>query len=119
MLQIDQVDQNDQHWKVQFLITAHGKQQGGELIALESTHRAELRFKDDDDITNGQIISRWKAESEVVLNCPRPLMEEVTDQFGLSNVPLPDNWELPNSQRQSYRYQVAGPGRAGLAAWYL
>ena len=106
VLKIDSLDDAAGRWRVELLWTQHGTGADGQLLALESHHHAELKFRTDEDVAVGQIVTGWEIDSAVVRSAPAKLMEEVTTQVGLDTLPLEDNWD-EFVKLDPYRYQVA------------
>ena len=95
-------------WSVRFQLSAGGAGQAGELIEHLSQHRGEFRYEDEETIkSGGKIIAALEVETELHRSSPRGLLEEVTDQVGFSEIPLPDNWRLPTRLVRAHRYQFA------------
>jgi hypothetical protein len=106
VLKIEALDDGQQHWKIEQLLTATGATAEGELFFFESTQDVELRFADD-AADEDHIIWAWHVTSETTRRSSRELLEEVTETVGLDEIALPDNWTLPSEKTTQYRFQMA------------
>ena len=107
VLKIDQDPNNSSEWRSTILITADGIDSGSKPIHWESEHHIEYSFTDEAEIRSGPVIDRWQVRSESLRLSQRMLMEEVTGQTGLSELPILDNWKLLHVAVQQYRLQTA------------
>jgi len=93
-------------WKLRLLITARGAATVGGPISYESTHDVVCRFTNDEEIESGRIVVRWRVLQTATRQAPAKFMEEVTEQVGLNDLRLEDNWQ-PGYQVRQYRFQMA------------
>ncbi len=108
VLHIDRTAAQTNLWKLELLLTFDGFNATNGPAVLESRHRVEARFANDDQIAAGPILTRWQMDAESFRSSPRPLMEEVTESAGLTgHAALPDNWKLPLPEVEQYRFQIA------------
>jgi hypothetical protein len=96
----------DNRWSTQLLLTAYGQDSKGGLLALDSLQRVDFRYHAESELDGGRVVSQWNVSSERLRTCPRMLMEEVTEQAGLAQLPLLDNW-LTDEMPQQFRFQMA------------
>lgn len=99
--------ESTRRWKTRLLLTAHGINKEGQLVAYESEHDVDFRFADTAKITPADTIIHWSVELETVRTAPRPLMEEVTDAYGLGKLGLPDNWNVAVDEINYDHFQMA------------
>jgi len=94
-------------WHVRWLLSAAGETAERGPISWESTHSTVCRFGNDAEIAAGKILTRWTIDSEVIRSAPRRFMNEVTEQVGLSELRLRDNWEYDQEPAKQFTLQVA------------
>ncbi len=105
VLHIQEIE--DDTWRCELLLTASGKDEGGQLVRWSARGKGDFRLADKAEAGTAPIASRWSFESVRVATSPRPLMEEVTDASNLQAVEIPDNWDLPVAQATAYRFQFS------------
>ena len=104
----DPVDRETGRWSTVALLTLVGVNFNGGPLEHVSEHAVEFRFMSDDDVkAGGPIVSRFAIHKVAERTAPRELMEEVTRQTGIGEIPLPDNWKLPTKLIRMHRYQFA------------
>ncbi|MGB7347331.1 MAG: VCBS repeat-containing protein [Pirellulaceae bacterium] len=107
VLQIHRVDQTPDHYHLDVLLTAKGTLRGGPG-SVTSRHRLQVVFANDEEIIGGKIVQRWDVDFIGIQDSRKPLFAEITDQVGLGELDLPDNWKLePLSRVNTYTSQVA------------
>jgi hypothetical protein len=74
---------------------------------LVAEYDARFRFDPTADLAGRRTIERFVVRSETLRHSDRTLMEEVTEEFGLADLPLKDNWKLPPQNARGHRYQIA------------
>jgi len=104
----DPVDTESGRWKTEALLTIVGVGRDGGPLEHVSEHGIEFIFASDDVVkAGGPIVSRFTIKKAAERTAPRELMEEVTRQTGIAEIPLPDNWKLPTKLARMHRYQFA------------
>jgi len=94
-------------WRTSLLLTARGTDHEGAPIEHRSEHDVEFDLPDDEKILMQDIVLNWSVQSETVRRSSQSLMEEATAAYGLDQLGLPDNWQVPPSQVNTYGFQVA------------
>jgi hypothetical protein len=110
VLQIDAQDGDPAtgEWQLKLYLNARGRGADAGPIELESTHAVAGRFRTDEEIEAGQIVTHWTTESENVRACSTAMLEEVTAQVGLDRVELHDNWtKTPDVLPVQFGVQIA------------
>lgn len=107
VLQIEKNSADATRWRSKLLLDAAGSNSRGTPIQWMSEHSIQYRFADESDIGERPVIDRWRVEKEVTRTSGQLLMEEVTGQVGLENLPIMDNWTLPLKAVSQYRLQTA------------
>jgi hypothetical protein len=103
----DEGEGNEDEWRLSVLLTVGGINSEGRPITYDSHGSIRCRFTDDEDIVAGRIVESWEIDSETTRLGRDPLMEEVTAQFGLDQLPIIDNWNCDVDQVRQYRFQTA------------
>jgi hypothetical protein len=96
-----------QRWKTRLLVTAHGTNAEGQPMAYESEHEVDFRFEETAKIPIAGAIVDWSVELETLRTASKPLMQEVTEAYGLGKLNLPDNWKLPVDEVALSHFQMA------------
>ena len=107
VLQIEAVQDRKHEWDVELLWTAHGKTSDGQSAAVDSHHRATVRYVDHIELTQAATVIRWQVDSHTMRMSQQQLMTEVTSEVELDKVALPDNWNLPVEKQNLYNFQMA------------
>ena len=105
VLQLETED--EQNWTASILLKFVGVTPDQRPYVVESHHTVGLKFSNDDEIKEGNIVSSWRDDSRSTRHSDNVLMKEVTASAGLDNLPLPDNWTRPVTDRSQYWFQVA------------
>jgi hypothetical protein len=104
---IERQHDSENSWWVQFMIAIRGRSAGGQLAINESIHEIEFTFSSDETIATERILRSWRVRSVSLRTTKRSLFREVTSEYGLDQVSLPDNWTLEPHRAFSYRFQLA------------
>jgi len=94
-------------WDVDLMLAVRGEGKEGGPAELVAEFDARFRFDPDDDLTGRPTIERLEVKSETLRLSEHRLMEETTRIWGLSDLPLTDNWNLEPDQARGHRYQIA------------
>ena len=108
-LQVLQIEggKSETEWEVQALATIRGQDADGHDVILEVVHRFECTLVEDEQLGSSPILSRWWIESESFRRAAAPLFKEVSDDWGLSSLPLVDNWQVQPVLTRQYKFQMA------------
>jgi hypothetical protein len=105
---IDRTDEANGRHHTTLRLTAIGTAARGRLIEHESHHEVDFRFQDTEEVKQrSRIVERARVLFETRRTGERSLMEEVTEQVGLADLPLLDNWKLNVKRTRNHRYQLA------------
>ncbi len=97
-----------QSWIANVLLTGKGRQGTEGTQQIQSKHIVEIGWADVEELESTACIKRWETKSVTVRETPKSLMTEVTKAAGLDEVPIQDNWRLPNNRPpQMIRFQMA------------
>jgi len=107
ILQIEKKASKPDEWWAQVLLSVSGQTADKKPIQVESHHAIEFQFEDSKAIGQEPLLDRWLVESEHQSTSDQQLMEEVTKQVGLSDLPIPDNWTAGDESISTYGMQVA------------
>ena len=107
VLNIDRTDDAGNQWDLRLLLTANGTTATGQQIELESTHQVRCGWQEKSELDGGRILQRWELDEVFVRTCQDKLFEEVTAQYGLHRVAIPDNWKLQKRSPKKMRFQMA------------
>jgi len=108
IMHADPVDPEAGRWETEVLLTVVGVGRDGGPLEHVSEHGIEFRFASDEVVKAGEpIVSRFTIRKAAERAAPRELMEEVTQQTGIGEIPLPDNWMLSTKLARMHRYQFA------------
>ena len=99
--------ENDDQWLAELLFTWAGQTKDDSSRAVEFRSNVRLQFASDEDIKSAPIILEWNVASFSERFCETPLMDEVTEEVGLADLPLVDNWKVDSSLARQYWFQVA------------
>ena len=94
-------------WWAQIGISGTGLMADGAPTSFDSEHVLTCRFENESELTAGQILVNWSVQREDVRRATGTLMREVTQQVGLSEVPLRDNWNPEWHPVRAYGFQTA------------
>ena len=106
-LRILRIEARAETWQARLLLTFHGTTSDGSPAFFESEHFIACTIENAREIDRVAILDNWTIERETGRSSTRRLMEEVTVEAGLANLPVPDNWNLPVGQILQYRFQLA------------
>ncbi|MEE3368825.1 MAG: VCBS repeat-containing protein [Planctomycetota bacterium] len=107
VLSIDRAVDSRESWQARLLLTAYGVGKSGEQLKLQSEHEVTCRFQKDQELEKGAVITHWSIAQILECVSQKTLMEEVTEEIGLTDIDLVDNWSLTNGVPEDYRYQMA------------
>ena len=102
----DDRDPASAEWSLRLLLSVTGYSEARNVLTFDTTALARAGFLTDEDIIAGRILTEWTTESAILVESP-PLLREVTQQSGLSELPLHDNWSPDCEQPRQYSFQVA------------
>jgi hypothetical protein len=94
-------------WDTQLQLNVRGESTRGGPVELLMLFRAGFRFDLTSDIEGLRTIERFEITSEALRQSEQPLMEEASETFGLTELPLKDNWTLTPERFRPHRYQIA------------
>ncbi|MDP7301488.1 MAG: VCBS repeat-containing protein, partial [Pirellulaceae bacterium] len=106
VLNIERNDSN-QRWHLRVRLTLSGVDQDGSIAFYESEHLVDCTIQDDRKIDQTAILDRWQIRSEIWRKSTHLLMEEVSRQVGISDLPLRDNWKVSLEKIDQYGFQFA------------
>lgn len=106
VLKLRQEEDETDIWEARVLLSVFGTSAENSVI-VESEHAVSFRILDHDKIEDEPIVRRWEVLSQSRRQSQQALLEEVTEQAGLAQLPLPDNWRLEKSLVQQYWSQMA------------
>lgn len=107
VLKIAQSSEDPLLWDCRFLVTFSGMDTGGGQRLVESENQVAVRFRDKEELTTQPVIGAWKILAHTERNCTQPLLQEVTNESGLADLPITDNWKLARTESAQYRFQLA------------
>ena len=117
VLYIDRVESDGKTnnvWGVRILLSCRGTNQEGARQELKSEHSLLLSWQDEDELNGSPVIQRWVAENFALRRGKSNLMQEVTEEAGLSGFGFPDNWEDGASSMLSMQVAVDDIDRDGF-----
>ncbi len=98
-------------WEAQLWLRMNGRGTSAERLEHLSLHRAVFQVDSFDaakeSLKTGADITSWIEESRLFRTGQRPLMREITQEVGLTGLPILDNWSAPLELTQEYRFQMA------------
>ena len=109
VLFLDPHPEREGAWVAVMMLSAVGVDPEGAPIEHLSEHRLELYYEGEEEALKkpGPIIARLDVQLEVERRAPQMLMQEVTAETGIAEIPLPDNWNLTSNLARVHRYQFA------------
>lgn len=108
VLSIKRADSLTDQWEAEILLTCQSSLGNEGRQRVESHHRVTFEWQDVDELGQSAAITQWEVESVRSSRTPRELMQEVTLEAGLSELPVQDNWSLiPGKKPQMIRFQMA------------
>ena len=103
--------EDKRRWEAQLWLRVTGDSQSSERLEHISLHRAVFEFDSFDvakeSLKSGARVTTWIQESGLFRTGPTELMKETTEEAGLKNLPILDNWTAPLELTQEYRFQMA------------
>ena len=106
VLQLERVEGTDR-WQARLLIRGVGEDNEGRNARLTSYHRVEFLVPKTTRIGKKHVISAWRIDDETWTKSSATLFEEVTQQVGLADLGLKDNWKLSRDRVEQNRFQIA------------
>ena len=106
-LHADNDDPATGYWDVTLYLAGIGKDRQQAFVEFTSEHLLRCYFTDDQAIENGTILDRWTVRSDAHRRSALPLFEEVTQQVGLDQVDIQDNWNVGKDKVRQYHTQMA------------
>lgn len=95
-------------WTTRILLGAAGEDAAGKLIEFSSEHDVVFEIPEDaKQADQVPVLSSWTTAKETFLTSQHPMFREVTDEYGLADIGLDDNWKLPVDKVVQYRFQMA------------
>ena len=93
VLKINHEESNPNQWNLNVLLHLRGEDGASRSIEYESTGTMQVRFQDDAEIREGTVIGRWDIAHQSLRGADEPLFEELTEQLGLDQFAIQDNWK--------------------------
>ncbi len=90
----------DPNWRMTLLIAIAGQAADGRQLSLTSIHEVDASFSTDEQIISAPIVTNWRVESVRTQATQPSLFTEVTQEWGLTTLPLRDNWQENQSGGQ-------------------
>ncbi len=106
-LHADNNDPSTGYWDVTLYLAGVGYDRQHAFAEFTSEHLLRCYFIDDQAIEDGTILDRWAVRSESRRLAARSLFEEVTQQVGLDQVDIQDNWTTDRDKVRQYHTQMA------------
>lgn len=98
-------------WSARFWLRLHGVNSSGAAREHVSEHNVEIAATSFEtlktELQNGSVITSWTEVSRIERESPTTAMREITESVGLNEVPLIDNWNVPDAVVRQYRFQLA------------
>ena len=94
-------------WSTELFFVAAGTGADGGLRELTLIQNVRMSFASDEDLDSKPVIEEWSVTSRRARTAEKTGFREITQDVGLDQVPIPDNWELPNKDVLQYRFQYA------------
>lgn len=108
VLSIDPLDREEGAWKADVLLGFAGESEARQRLEFESIQRIEFQIQDEKKLTNLEVISRWYTDTVIVRSVPAGLFAEATEAYGLAELKIEDNWDLPaDHPANQYHFQTA------------
>lgn len=97
---------DDDRWTMHLLLDAYGNAKTGAPVLCSSEHDISCQFRSNEELETSAVIQSWNVAFHRVRRGEQPLFREVTAEFGLDALELPDNWTSDEEARQ-YQFQMA------------
>ena len=108
VLSINRQPEQPQRWTTRVLLGAAGADAKGKMLEISSEHDVVFEIPDDPkEVDRVPVLNSWSLAKKTVLAATQPLFREVTEESGLADVDIDDNWKLPADKAQQYRFQMA------------
>jgi hypothetical protein len=108
VLKIDRRPDEPHRWTTRILLGAAGEDAAGRMIELSSQHDVVFEVPEDaKQVEQVAVLGSWTMAARTFLSAGQPLFREVTEQYGLADLDIDDNWKLPAEKALQYRFQMA------------
>ncbi len=107
VLQIKEGSPGTDTWSAEILITSTGTTDSGQRRQVLSEHTLNGAITDGTRLGEVPWITSWTIHKTVQRDGPPGLFQEVTAEWGLDKLPIPDNWNLDPSDVLQNRFQMA------------
>ena len=107
VLQIQEAATGSDTWTAEILVTSTGTTASGQKRQVLSEHTLNGAVTDGTRLGEVPWITSWTIHKTVQRHGPTGLFQEVTAEWGLDKLPIPDNWNLPPSDVLQNRFQMA------------
>ena len=107
VLGISQLSGSPPRWEARILIGFVGLDQNKQPLQYSSEHQIQCTIADEAKLADSASLDDWSMKKEVWRECKQRLFKEITSSTGLTDIRIPDNWQLPVAKRKPYRFQIA------------
>jgi hypothetical protein len=108
VLKIHRRPEEPQRWTTRILLGAAGENDEGRLVELSTEHDVVFEVPEDPkQVAQVAVLESWSMAARTLLTARQPLFREVTQEYGLAEIDIDDNWKLPADKAQQYRFQMA------------
>jgi len=107
VLQIKEGSPGTDTWSAEILITSTGTTDSGQRRQVLSEHTLNGAITDGTRLGEVPWITSWTINKTVQRDGPPGIFQEVTAEWGLDKLPIPDNWNLDPSDVLQNRFQMA------------
>ena len=107
VLEIKEAAPQGDAWTARLLITSTGTTESGQRRQVLSEHTINGTITDGTRLGEVPWITNWTIQRTVQRNGPPGLFQEVTAEWGLDKLPIPDNWKLAPGDVLQNRFQMA------------
>ncbi len=107
VLEIKEATPQGDAWTARLLITSTGTTESGQRRQVLSEHTINGTITDGTRLGEVPWITNWTIQRTVQRNGPPGLFQEVTAEWGLDKLPIPDNWKLAPGDFLQNRFQMA------------
>ena len=107
VLEIKEATPQGDAWTARLLITSTGTTESGQRRQVLSEHTINGTITDGTRLGEVPWITNWTIQRTVQRNGPPGLFQEVTAEWGLDKLPIPDNWKLAPGDVLKNRFPMA------------
>jgi len=107
VLRITQDSTRPDGWTAVILLTSTGTTAEGHSPQVLSEHSITWVVRDGKQLGRVAWLDGWTIERTVQRHGPPGLFREITSEWGLDRLPIPDNWNLDPSAVKQNRFQYA------------